>query len=224
MSPIQVQIRKFLFLISVLLIVGLDCPASQISIIDSETLVGQESQPLSDSASLDLSKQNADLMESNFEDNELEVAGVYGEESPDEQFEYAVVNNGLTLGKIGIDSENVFENEGEPDTSNMVAALASWYGPGFHGHETCSGETFNQNAMTLAAHKWLGETVCVAGNGKRVTAKINDCGPYQTIGKGKHKKTVPHRIRSFDLSKALMKRLKGKAAGLIKVTIQLGPC
>lgn len=29
---------------------------------------------------------------------------------------------------------------------------ASWYGPGFHGKKTASGERFNENAMT-AAHK-----------------------------------------------------------------------
>ena len=32
--------------------------------------------------------------------------------------------------------------------------IASWYGPGFHGKSTSSGEIFNQNAMT-AAHTIL---------------------------------------------------------------------
>ena len=31
---------------------------------------------------------------------------------------------------------------------------ASWYGPGFHGKKTASGQKFNENAMT-AAHKTL---------------------------------------------------------------------
>ena len=31
---------------------------------------------------------------------------------------------------------------------------ASWYGPGFHGRKTASGERFNQHALT-AAHKTL---------------------------------------------------------------------
>ena len=34
------------------------------------------------------------------------------------------------------------------------SGIASWYGPGFHGRKTASGERFNTNAMT-AAHKRL---------------------------------------------------------------------
>ena len=52
---------------------------------------------------------------------------------------------------------------------------ASWYGPGFHGRKTASGEAFNQNAMT-AAHKTrrLGSTVKVTNvaTGKSVVVKI----------------------------------------------------
>ena len=35
---------------------------------------------------------------------------------------------------------------------------ASWYGPGFHGKKTASGERFNQNALT-AAHREGSKTV-----------------------------------------------------------------
>ena len=72
---------------------------------------------------------------------------------------------------------------------------ASWYGPGFHGRKTASGERFNQNAMT-AAHKTLpfGTRLRVAFRGKSVTVTINDRGPYI-------------RGRSLDLSKAAAARI-----------------
>ena len=42
--------------------------------------------------------------------------------------------------------------DGKPTTTQI--GTASWYGPGFHGRETASGETFNQHALT-AAHRTL---------------------------------------------------------------------
>jgi rare lipoprotein A len=59
--------------------------------------------------------------------------------------------------------------------------LASWYGPGFHGNRSASGERFNQNALT-AAHRNLpfGTQVQVTNldNGRSVVVRINDRGPY----------------------------------------------
>lgn len=59
--------------------------------------------------------------------------------------------------------------------------MASWYGPGFHGRRTANGERFNQNAMT-AAHRTLpfGTRVRVTNknNGRSVTVRINDRGPF----------------------------------------------
>ena len=57
---------------------------------------------------------------------------------------------------------------------------ASWYGPGFHGRKTASGERFNTHAMT-AAHKTLpfGTRVRVTNEktGRAVVVRINDRGP-----------------------------------------------
>lgn len=59
--------------------------------------------------------------------------------------------------------------------------MASWYGPGFHGRLTANGERYNQNGLT-AAHKSLpfGTQVRVTNlhNGRSVTVRINDRGPY----------------------------------------------
>jgi rare lipoprotein A len=62
-----------------------------------------------------------------------------------------------------------------------VSGFASWYGPGFDGNYSASGEVFNQNAMT-AAHPSLpfGTHVRVTNldNGQSVVVRINDRGPY----------------------------------------------
>ena len=59
--------------------------------------------------------------------------------------------------------------------------MASWYGPGFHGRLTANGERYNQNGLT-AAHKSLpfGTQVRVTNlnNGRSVTVRINDRGPF----------------------------------------------
>ncbi|MBF9233323.1 septal ring lytic transglycosylase RlpA family protein [Microvirga sp. BT350] len=58
---------------------------------------------------------------------------------------------------------------------------ASWYGPGFHGRRTASGERFNTNDMT-AAHRTLpfGTRVLVVNKqtGRSVVVRINDRGPF----------------------------------------------
>ena len=65
--------------------------------------------------------------------------------------------------------------------ANSIGGLASWYGPGFHGRLTASGEVYNQNALT-AAHPDLkfGTRVKVTNlrNGRSVVVRINDRGPY----------------------------------------------
>ena len=58
---------------------------------------------------------------------------------------------------------------------------ASWYGPGFHGKRTASGERYDMNAMT-AAHRTLpfGTWVRVYSlvNGREVDVRITDRGPF----------------------------------------------
>lgn len=58
---------------------------------------------------------------------------------------------------------------------------ASWYGPGFHGRKTASGECYDMHAMT-AAHRILpmGTWVRVRnlGNGREAVVRINDRGPF----------------------------------------------
>ncbi len=59
----------------------------------------------------------------------------------------------------------------------IIHGLATWYGPGFNGARTASGEMFNPKALT-AAHRSLpfGTQVRVTNvkNGQSVVVRIND--------------------------------------------------
>ncbi|MEK0179497.1 MAG: septal ring lytic transglycosylase RlpA family protein [Oscillatoriales cyanobacterium] len=80
---------------------------------------------------------------------------------------------------------------GKPQPESPVLSLgpvqvringwASWYGPGFDGNLSASGERFNQNDLT-AAHRNLpfGTLLMVRNldNGRTVVVRINDRGPY----------------------------------------------
>ena len=70
----------------------------------------------------------------------------------------------------------------EPYASGYIErGIASWYGEEFHGRPTSSGEIYDMHALT-AAHKLmpLGTVAKVTNleNGRSVTVKINDRGPF----------------------------------------------
>ncbi len=71
------------------------------------------------------------------------------------------------------------------DTQEIERGRASWYGPGFHGKRTASGERFDMYALT-AAHKTLpfGTHLRIRSlrNGNEVDVRVNDRGPF-TPGK-----------------------------------------
>lgn len=58
---------------------------------------------------------------------------------------------------------------------------ASWYGPGFAGRRTASGEVFDPSQLT-AAHRELPFDTLVRvhnlSNGRSVVVRINDRGPF----------------------------------------------
>ena len=59
--------------------------------------------------------------------------------------------------------------------------IASWYGAGFNGQRTSSGETFQENRLTVASRTLPMESqirVTNLNNGRSVVVRINDRGPY----------------------------------------------
>lgn len=89
--------------------------------------------------------------------------------------------------------------------------IASWYGPGFHGRKTASGEKFNTNELT-AAHKTLPFNTLVKvtnlENGMSTIVRINDRGPYA-------------HGRIIDLSLAARNEIN--MGGLVRVRIEIVP-
>jgi len=81
----------------------------------------------------------------------------------------------LSLGASA--SADAIETAGE----RLQQGQASWYGPGFHGRRTASGEIFDTRAMT-AAHRTLpfGTQIRVTNRktGRSAVVRINDRGPY----------------------------------------------
>ena len=98
------------------------------------------------------------------------------EAPPPEEYRSAIINNeicGLLYKQVG---------------------WASWYGPGFQGRPTASGQRLNGNLLT-AAHRTLAlgtyVRVLSLSTGRSVVVKINDRGPFRNT-----------RERIIDLSQA----------------------
>lgn len=85
--------------------------------------------------------------------------------------------------------------------------VASWYGPGFEGATTASGEPFDPNDYT-AAHRTLpfGTKLIVTYHGRSVVVRVNDRGPYVTG-------------RDLDLSQAAAEHIGLTAAGVGTVAV-----
>ncbi len=85
------------------------------------------------------------------------------------------------------------------EQSKTIIARASWYGPGFEGHKTATGERFSSHKMTAAAKGLpLGSRVVVTNlsNGRSAVVRINDCGPYR---KGRKLDLSEHAARKIGL-------------------------
>jgi rare lipoprotein A len=98
-----------------------------------------------------------------------------------------------------------------PRRTLLETGIASWYGPGFAGRPTASGELFDPAEMT-AAHPALplGSEVVVVNleNGREARLRINDRGPF--VGQ-----------RVIDVSKAAAKALGFYLTGLAEVRVEL---
>src|SRR5438552_4527908 len=95
-------------------------------------------------------------------------------------------------------------------SGSTSTTVASWYGPGFNGRRTSSGEVFNQHQFTAASRTLpLGSTVQVTNleTGRSAIVRINDRGPFV-------------RGRGIDLSQAAAQQvgLMHEGVGRVRVT------
>lgn len=114
----------------------------------------------------------------------------------------------------GHGAETAVSPAAEGSLASEIAAIfqrgrASWYGPGFDGRRTASGERFQSQAMT-AAHRSLpfGTRVRVThvASGRSVVVRINDRGPF-------------HGNRIIDLAAAPARLLGLTSTGLAYVSL-----
>lgn len=114
----------------------------------------------------------------------------------------------LNVGKI---ESSIQSSSVKPKTKTVQRGEASWYGPGFRGKKTASGDSFDQTELT-AAHKTfpLGSKAKVTNlkNGNTVEVEIKDRGPF-----------VEGRI--IDLSKAAAEKLGMIGSGTALVQVEL---
>ena len=69
--------------------------------------------------------------------------------------------------------------EGFATTGVSFEGIASWYGPGFEGNPTASGQIFDPSLYTVASKELpLGTWLYVEHAGRGVVVLVNDRGPY----------------------------------------------
>jgi len=98
-----------------------------------------------------------------------------------------------------------------PAVGTVVEGIASWYGPGYDGRKTSSGEVFDQDALTAAHAYWTFGTrvkVTFPATGKSVVVRINDRFPS-------------HKGRAIDLSRGAAKAigLIGPGTGQVRLEV-----
>lgn len=89
--------------------------------------------------------------------------------------------------------------------------IASWYGPGYHGRRTSSGERFDQDDLTAAHVSWAFGTqvrVTFLATGRSVVVRINDRFPS-------------HKGRIIDLSRGAARQigLIGPGTGRVRLEV-----
>ena len=99
----------------------------------------------------------------------------------------------------------------QPRVRSVSQGQASWYGPGFFGNRTASGEVLRPGTLT-AAHRTLpfGTQVRVTnmGNGRSAVVRINDRGPF-------------HGNRVIDLAHGAANNLGLISSGIANVKLEV---
>jgi rare lipoprotein A len=98
----------------------------------------------------------------------------------------------------------------DPPVGFVQVGIASWYGPGYHGHKTSSGEVFDQDELTAAHMTFAFGTqvrVTLLANGRSVVVRIND--------------RFPNARRVIDLSRGAARRIGLIGPGTGKVRLEV---
>lgn len=98
-----------------------------------------------------------------------------------------------------------------PGGGTVQEGIASWYGPGYHGKKTASGEVYDMDGLTAAHPYWAFGTrvrVTLLSTGKSVVVRINDRFPA-------------HKGRAIDLSRGAARQigLIGPGTGRVRLEV-----
>jgi rare lipoprotein A len=98
-----------------------------------------------------------------------------------------------------------------PAAGTTTTGVASWYGPGYDGKKTSSGERYDQDALTAAHASWAFGTrvrVTFLSTGRSVVVRINDRFPN-------------HKGRIIDLSRGAARSigLIGPGTGTVRLEV-----
>lgn len=98
-----------------------------------------------------------------------------------------------------------------PPVGTVMTGIASWYGPGYHGKRTSSGEVYDQDDLTAAHYDWAFGTrvrVTLLTTDRSVVVRINDRFP-------------PYKGRLIDLSRGAARAigLVGPGTGEVRVEV-----
>jgi rare lipoprotein A len=92
-------------------------------------------------------------------------------------------------------------------TGITYTAVCSWYGPGFNGRPTASGQLYNQDDFTCASRTLaFGTWLALTRDGKRIVVVVTDRGPYVSG-------------RDLDLSMAAAEALGITGVGTVQVEV-----
>jgi rare lipoprotein A len=122
---------------------------------------------------------------------------------------------GLASGCASAAKKYPFPPPEAPAAGTFQEGIASWYGPGYDGKRTASGEKFDQDALTAAHPTWAFGTrvkVTLLSTGRSVVVRINDRFPV-------------HKGRAIDLSREAAKRigLIGPGTGKVRLEVVSSP-
>jgi rare lipoprotein A len=96
-------------------------------------------------------------------------------------------------------------------TGTVQEGIASWYGPGYHGRRTSSGERYDQDDLTAAHPTWPFGTrvrVTLLSTGKSCVVRVND-------------RFGGHKGRIVDLSRGAARKigLIGPGSGKVRLEV-----
>ncbi len=118
----------------------------------------------------------------------------------------------LAVGCLGGGNYSTYRQEATGKKYRYISlGEVSYYGPGFHGKTTASGEIFNKNALTAAhANLPFGTRLRITNvdEGTQVVVRVNDRFPGT---KG----------RALDLSEGAFKQLAPLARGIITAQVEV---